>query len=50
MKCAICLKKAEVTYDGFTFCIKHYKGMRKYPDPRDVVSYIKYETEKREKS
>ena len=48
--CLVCKKKAEVMYDGFTFCLKHYEKMRKYPDPRDVISYIKYETEKRQKA
>lgn len=41
MKCTVCFKKAEVTYDGFTFCLKHYKGSQEYPDPLDIQSYIK---------
>lgn len=47
MKCVICLKQAVVTYDGFTFCKDHYKESKKYPDPRDLFSYIKHAQKKK---
>lgn len=50
MRCVVCYKKAEVTYDGFTFCKEHYKGSQNYPDPLDVHSYIKDAKKKRQKA
>lgn len=49
MLCVVCLKKADLTFSGYTFCKLHYLRSRKYPDPADIHSYVKSEEKKRKK-